>query len=161
MALGGPQRRREPAHLPRAVSRSPWGCADGLRQLGTLFLDLLTCQGLLLERCRGEHQIMPMTPALPLIPSGRRFTCLPSLSCAGTVLRALVASTPWTASGGGWLPFSAMHARGGLCMSGMGAGELCEGPCSFVHAVCVLASGRSRTCHCRDTVGFCGVCVDL
>ena len=43
---------------------------------------------------------------------------------------------------------SAMRARGELRMSGMGAGELCEGPCSFVHAVCVLASARSRNCHC-------------
>ena len=42
---------------------------------------------------------------------------------------------------------SAMRARGELRMSGMGAGELCEGPCSFVHAVCVLASARSRKCH--------------
>ena len=37
--------------------------------------------------------------------------------------------------------------RGGLCMSGMSAGELCEAPCSFVHAVCVLASDRSRKSH--------------
>eukprot|EP00966_Prymnesium_polylepis_P235658 5450127-Prymnesium_polylepis.2 len=36
---------------------------------------------------------------------------------------------------------SARCARGGgLCMSGMGAGELCEAPCSFVHAL-------PRTCH--------------
>ena len=34
-------------------------------------------------------------------------------------------------------------------MSGMGAGELCEGACSFVHAVCVLTSARSRKCHCE------------
>ena len=29
-------------------------------------------------------------------------------------------------------------------MPGMSAGELCEAPCSFLHAVCVLASDRSR-----------------
>ena len=32
-------------------------------------------------------------------------------------------------------------------MPGMSAGELCEAPCSFVHAVCVLASDRSRKSH--------------
>ena len=47
--------------------------------------------------CRGEHHIVPMCPVLPLIPSGRRFTCLPSLSCAGTVLRGLVAAFPHAA----------------------------------------------------------------
>ena len=51
---------------------------------------------------------------------------------------------------------SAMRARGELRMSGMGAGELCEGPCSFVHAVCVLASGRSRKCHCGFLWRFVG-----
>jgi hypothetical protein len=48
-------------------------------------------------RCRGEHHIVPMCPVLPLIPCGRRFTCLPSLSCAGTVLRGLVAAFPHAA----------------------------------------------------------------
>jgi hypothetical protein len=38
-------------------------------------------------------------------------------------------------------------SAGELRMSGMGSGELCEGSCSFVHAVCVLASARSRKCH--------------
>jgi hypothetical protein len=58
------------------------------------------------------------------------------------------ASTPWSSFGRRGWPMSAIRARGELRMSGMGAGELCEGLCSFVHAVCVLASGRSRTCHC-------------
>jgi hypothetical protein len=31
-------------------------------------------------------------------------------------------------------------------MSGMGSCDHCEGPCSSVHAVCVLASARSRNC---------------
>jgi hypothetical protein len=57
------------------------------------------------------------------------------------------ASTPWSSFGRRGWPMSAMRARGELRMSGMGSGELCEGPCSFVHAVCVLASARSRKCH--------------
>ena len=44
---------------------------------------------------------------------------------------------------------SAMRERGGLRMSGMSAGDLCEGPCRCVHAVCVLASASSRKCHCE------------
>jgi hypothetical protein len=32
-------------------------------------------------------------------------------------------------------------------MSGMSAGELCKAPCSFVHALCVLASDRSCKSH--------------
>ena len=107
-------------------------------------------------RCRGEHHITPMYPALSLSASGRCFSCLPSPSCAGVGLRGLVAPFLHPAclddleqlrEEGGW-PMSAIRARGELRMSGIGAGELCEGPCSFVHAVCVLASGRSRTCHC-------------
>ena len=58
------------------------------------------------------------------------------------------ASTPWSSFGRRGWPMSAMRARGELRMSGMGSGELCEGPCSFVHAVCVLASARSRKSHC-------------
>jgi hypothetical protein len=34
---------------------------------------------------------------------------------------------------------SAIRARGEFRMSGMGPCEICDGPCSFVHAVCVLA----------------------
>ena len=58
------------------------------------------------------------------------------------------ASTPWSCFGSKGSPLSAMRSRGGLCMSGMGAGDLCEGPCRLVHAVCVLASASSRKCHC-------------
>ena len=36
------------------------------------------------------------------------------------------------------------------------AGDLCEGACRFVHAVCVLASGRSRKCHCGFLWRFVG-----
>ena len=42
---------------------------------------------------------------------------------------------------------SAMRARGVSACRGMGAGNLCEGPCRLVYAVCVLASARSRKCH--------------
>ena len=58
------------------------------------------------------------------------------------------ASTPWSSFGRRGSRLSAMRARGGLCMSGMGAGELCEGPCSSGPALCVLASARSRKSHC-------------
>ena len=58
------------------------------------------------------------------------------------------ASTPWTSFGSKGSPLSAMRSRGSLCMSGMGAGELCEGPCSSVPALCVLASAHSRKYHC-------------
>ena len=58
------------------------------------------------------------------------------------------ASTPWSSFGRRGSRLSAMRARGGLRMSGMGAGDLCEGPCRLVHAVCVLASASSRKCHC-------------
>ena len=58
------------------------------------------------------------------------------------------ASTPWSCFGSKGSPLSAMRSRGGLCMSVMGAGDLCEGPCRLVHAVCVLASASSRKCHC-------------
>ena len=34
---------------------------------------------------------MPVCPTVSRIPSGRRFTCLPLPSCAGTGLRSLVA----------------------------------------------------------------------
>ena len=42
-------------------------------------------------RCRGEHHITPMYPALSLSASGRCFSCMPSPSCAGGGLRGLVA----------------------------------------------------------------------
>ena len=58
------------------------------------------------------------------------------------------ASTPWSCFGSKGSPLSAMRSRGGLCMSGMGAGDLCEGPCRLVHDVCVLASACSRKYHC-------------
>ena len=45
-------------------------------------------------------------------------------------------STPWSCFGSKGSPLSAMRSRGGLCMSGMGAGELCEGACSSV-PVCI------------------------
>ena len=61
------------------------------------FFNLQLTSWLAAMRCRGEHHIVPMCPVLPLIPSGRRFTCLPSLSCAGTVLRGLVAAFPHAA----------------------------------------------------------------
>ena len=41
-------------------------------------------------------------------------------------------------------------------MPGMGADELCEGPCSSVHAMRVLASARTRTCHCGFVWRFVG-----
>ena len=50
---------------------------------------------------------------------------------------------------------SAMRARGQLRMSGMGAGDLCEGACSFVHAVCVLASGRLSQMSLRVFLSVC------
>ena len=68
------------------------------------------------------------------------------------------ASTPWSCFGSRGSPLSAMQSRGGLCMSGMGAGELCEGPFSSVPALCVLASGRSRTCCCGVSWRLCGIC---
>ena len=58
------------------------------------------------------------------------------------------ASTPWSSFGRRGSRLSAMRARGGLRMSGMGASDLCEGPCSFVQAVCVPASACSRKYHC-------------
>jgi hypothetical protein len=66
------------------------------------------------------------------------------------------ASTPWSSFGRRGWPMSAIRAQGELRMSGKGAGELCERPCSFMHAVCVLASARSRNCHCgfRLSSGF-------
>ena len=57
------------------------------------------------------------------------------------------ASIGWSCFRSKGSPMSAIRARGELRMSGMGACEICEGPCSFVHAVRVLASGRSRKCH--------------
>ena len=65
------------------------------------------------------------------------------------------ASTPWSCFGSKGSPLSAMRSRGGLCMSGMGAGELCEGPCSSVPALCVLASARSRKSHCGFSLVLC------
>ena len=58
------------------------------------------------------------------------------------------ASRRWSWNFSKGSPLSAMRARGGLRMSGMGASELCEGPCSSVPALCVLASARSRKSHC-------------
>ena len=58
------------------------------------------------------------------------------------------ASTPWSSFGRRGSRLSAMRARGGLRMPGMSAGDLCGGPCRFVHAVCVQASASSRKCHC-------------
>ena len=55
------------------------------------------------------------------------------------------ASTPWSCFGSKGSPLSAMRSRGGLCMSGMGAGELCEGACSSVGVAGSCASGCSRT----------------
>ena len=54
---------------------------------------------------------------------------------------------------------SAIRSRGGLRMPGMGAGELCEGPWSFVGEAGACASGRSRTCHCGFSCRLCGFCV--
>ena len=99
-----------------------------------------------------------MCPALSLLAPRRCFLCLPSPSCAGD---------GWCPSEASYVapflqtvrlealelhrvevsPYSAIRSCGGLCMSGMSAGELCEAPCSFVHAVCVLASDRSRKSH--------------
>ena len=53
------------------------------------------------------------------------------------------ASTPWSSFGRRGWPMSAIRARGELRMSGMGAGELCEGPCSFVCACRVRPCERS------------------
>ena len=58
------------------------------------------------------------------------------------------ASTPWSSIRRRSSAFSAMRERGELRLCGMGSCGLCEGPCSSVHAVCVLASARSRNCHC-------------
>ena len=58
------------------------------------------------------------------------------------------ASTPCSSFGRRGWPMSAMRARGELRMSGMGAGELCEGPCRSVGAAGSCASGCSRTFHC-------------
>ena len=68
------------------------------------------------------------------------------------------ASTPWSNFGRRGWSMSAMRERGGLRMPGMSAGDLCGGPCRFVHAVCVQASASSRKCHCgfsRVFVSFC------
>ena len=53
---------------------------------------------------------------------------------------------------------SAMRERGGLRMPGMSAGDLCGGPCRFVHAVCVQASASSRKCHCGFSWRFVSFC---
>ena len=106
-------------------------------------------------RCRGEHHSVPMCPALSRLASGRRFLCLRSPSCAGDGVRGLVAPFLLTARLDGLEQLRekgladepALRERGQLRMSGIGSGELCEGACRFVHAVCVLASGRSRKCH--------------
>ena len=45
-------------------------------------------------------------------------------------------------------------SAGGLRMSGMGAGNLCEGPCRLVHAVCVSWRAQALA---NVTVGFRGV----
>ena len=85
---------RAPARPPRACSWRPRDGCDDRRKHGKLFFNLQPTSWLAAMRCRGEHHIVPMCPVLPLIPSGRHFTCLPSLSCAGTVLRGLVAAFP-------------------------------------------------------------------
>jgi hypothetical protein len=66
------------------------------------------------------------------------------------------ASKRWSWNFSKGSPMSAMRSRGGLRMSGMGASDICEGPCSFVHAVCVLASASSRKCHCGFSWRFVG-----
>ena len=43
---------------------------------------------------------------------------------------------------------SAIRSRGGLRMTGMGAGEHCEESCSFVDEAGAYASTRSRKSHC-------------
>ena len=58
------------------------------------------------------------------------------------------ASRRWSRNFSKGSPLSAMRARGGLRMSGMGASALCEGPCRLVHDVCVLASACSRKYYC-------------
>ena len=69
------------------------------------------------------------------------------------------ASTPWSCSGRKGWSMSAIRSRGGLRMPGMGAGELCEGPWSFLGEAGACASGRSRTCHCGFSCRLCGFCV--
>ena len=44
---------------------------------------------------------------------------------------------------------SAIRSRGGLRLPGMGASELCEGPCSFVGQAGACAIGCSRTFYCE------------
>ena len=66
------------------------------------------------------------------------------------------ASKRWSWNFSKGSPMSAMRSRGGLRMSGMGASDICEDPCSFVHAVCVLASASSRKCHCGFSWRFVG-----
>jgi hypothetical protein len=66
-------------------------------------------------------------------------------------------STPWSSFGRRGSQLSAMRARGGLRMSGMGSGDLCEGPCRLVHAVCVLASASSRKCDCGFSRILCAI----
>ena len=66
------------------------------------------------------------------------------------------ASTPWSSFGRRGWSMSAMRERGGLRMPGMSAGDLCGGPCRFVHAVCVQASASSRKCHCGFSWRFVG-----
>ena len=68
------------------------------------------------------------------------------------------ASTPWSNFGRRGWSMSAMRERGGLRMPGMSAGDLCGGPCRFVHAVCVQASASSRKCHCGFSWRFVSFC---
>ena len=62
---------------------------------------------------------------------------------------------PGAASGASWLTIERDVVAGGICMSGMDAGELGEGPCSSVPALCVLASARSRKSHCGFSLVLC------
>ena len=57
------------------------------------FLNCQPTSWLASMRCTGELHIVPMCPALSCMPSGRRFSCLRSPSCAGDGLRGLVASS--------------------------------------------------------------------
>ena len=63
----------------------------GWREHESNFLNSQRTTWLASMRCTGERHIVSMCPALPLIPSDRPFTCLPSPSCAGDGVRGLVA----------------------------------------------------------------------
>ena len=71
------------------------------------------------------------------------------------------ASRRWSWNFSKGSPMSAMRSQVGLRMSGMGASDLCEGPCRFVQAVCVacerLLSQISLWVFSRF-VCFCDIC---